>query len=752
VKKIIIIILFVLFIFTGCEKDENPQINQNDAGVEVTEIQGMTVIDKVGMTNVFAAADIDLGFKYNFDWGYHDKVFVMDERIYITAKKSVDRADIEELFIFSYDINGENEESFIVPPADDTGAVKFAWYDSKYNIVFIEEVDYSYTLYKRNDSNELVWKVPISGTNTIVSMAIGDDDNIYFGTNDKITAYDKNGKQICGLPLDNKLHYIASAHGKTPILKMYDGKNNSVYKYINAETKSLADIEMRVPSDYKYSYNNIIYGDGYDYYYYDINGVYGYDIAANSLTKVLDWLNSDIINTEVVTFGVISSEKMMMISNQVYNNKFSILNKVPDDKIPEKEYISIGCVNRYNDRYLGQLITNFNKNNTKYRATLTNYYSSNNGNDYTLSLNNAIAAGDGPDLLYVNETIPMLSYTSKGMFVDLFNYLNDEPELVDDLLPFVTEQTHINGILPQLVTNIRIQTMIGKTKNIGGEASLSMTRLLEMYDSLPKDTVICNDFNKDYLGSFVISFAIHECIDYETGTFDFDKPEIRSFIQLMKSLPEANAGNSFSLNDEFDKSRNDKLLLSGGKISSIYDYICSKVYPGRDEAATLIGYPTLSGDKRGDAIYSYGFSILQTSDKKDASWEFIKYSASEKFMQEVVQQDGIVPSNTGIYYNNKLFDKASVYIDDNLDNLAPVLFTGSGEQYTTGIAVPINEEIINEFREYLNSIDNYVYINSDIDNVVNEELSTYYNSDKSIDETMKVIHNRVSIYLNEIWG
>ena len=279
-KKFIFLIMMIV-IFTGCEKQDDSQTE-----TLIEEYQGMTIIEEVGMKNVFSSNRMKPTNRYNFlEANFSDTVFIMDNRIYTASKMGVDAESgyYFEKVLQSYDMNGENEEFIIITPVIDGAAVEFMWYDSEYNIITIEQLDYKYTLNKKGAMN---FSLPLNITDEIVSMVIGENDNIYFGTENKVFIYSPGGNLICDLPLDYTLNYISSAHGKKPILKMYDANNNVKYQYVNYATQSLEELEISIKSIY-YDYSNILYGEGADYYHINNNGVYGYDIESNTLTKNL---------------------------------------------------------------------------------------------------------------------------------------------------------------------------------------------------------------------------------------------------------------------------------------------------------------------------------------------------------------------------------------------------------------------------------------------------------------------------------
>lgn len=752
-KKILLIILSILLICTSCEKEE---VATDETAIN--EYKGMTIIEESGIVNVFSSDKKT--FEYDFMYvreNHMHNMFVIDDRIYVTAERVMFEEDdsyYELLYLLSYDSDGGDLQSFQILPTDEDGLVRFMWYDSDYNLVTIEEVNYDYTLYKKTVDGDVIFSKSVN-VNNIISMVIGENDNIYIATKDEVIVYSNDGDLICSITLDNELCVISSAHGKKPIVKMIGNEYKAIYKYVDIDTKSLEDIELPLSNIIDVQETNILYGEGHNYYIYNKDGLFGYDIDNNVLTEVLDWLNSDINTKLIKSFVIISSEKMAMVYNEANKSYLFILDRIPDNEVQQKEIITLGWIGKEDDTYLNQLVTSFNKNSDEYRIVLMNYYSDEYGMNSYQKLNLEIAIGKEPDILYNNNYIPMLNYIFKNMFVDLDLYLDSEPELKDDLLPFITENTRINNQLPQLITSFSIQTLVTKSVNIEADQNLSIKDFLEIYKSLPTDVSLSNNTNRENLQYYILKNLISECVDYDNGTCDFDIVEMKYFLELMKMLSNSNY-RTYTLNESFEKAQEGELYFVEIYLHDYIFYITYKNKSFMPDEATVTGYPTVDGNKRGDNIYSNGFSIFNTSGNKDAAWEFIKYSLSSEFYKNESTFLLMLSTKSGIEYriNSSTLGRKYIY----LNNKATIGYYPTNdntinfeEKYGVGILYN-TEDLVNEYMTYLESLNNYVYYDESITNVINEEISTYINSNKSIDDTINAIQSRVSIYMSEIWG
>jgi len=794
-KRLLLIALTLLLIFTACEKETTDTATHTPISkAEETTATEMTIIEEAGMKNVFAETETNLNFKVSFlrDYTrYYDNMFIMDGRVYVAAdriKKDPDpdinistnlsrRTDDYEGHyneysrLLSFDFNGENMEIREVTQVnpDVKASIRFMWYDSEYNQITIEDYNFGYTLHKRTFDDEMIFSIQLDdmfGEELLLSMVIGEDDNIYISNHYKLLIISKDGEILKFIEsagswvLDNfYIFSVGSAHGKKPIFTMYDGIN-AVYRYYDWETDSFIPIEMPLiddPSNFNITtnYGIIMYGEGYDYYYLNNVGIYGYDIESNTLTKVLDWMNSDITANE--TYGIIpvSAEKMarVYIEGGGYERMYSILNRVPDDEIPEKTYLSIGYIDSRSNNYLTRAVLNFNANNDFFRITMTNYYNADSEADPAVRLNAAIAGGNAPDILFVNDYLPMLSYSNKDMLVDMNEFLNEYEGLRENLLPFVTKAA-IRNKLTYMPTGFTVNTLIGKTANVGDKVNWTFTDILEMYKS---GKTITHDLSKEFLYTYSLDKIIADCVDYTAASCDFNKQGFKDFVELMKLLPDSyditqDYGENYMQihRDRYEAHRKDEILLISNNVFSLPEYVDPIIYNFRDASTTAIGYPTINGDVRGDYVNTSGFSILNSSENIDVAWQFIMYCLSDHFAGFTLSNGYNVSTSSGIdTCNGKYYGLMTSRVYDDFNNVGKD--SAAFVNGVDGINITYNEWF-DEFNDYIKYVENYVPKDNDIRKIIMDELSAYYGADKSVDEVIKIIQSRVSVYLSEMWG
>jgi len=776
----ILLILTLLMIFSGCKQKDTV------AATDAETVPVMNIIEEAGMKNVFTATENNMQFKYFFihDYTrYFDKIFSMDGKVYIVTEKSkrdlleddftdYSRREGDDNFyhthciLLSFDFNGVEEEAIEITQVNPSpyANVRYMRYDSEYNQITIEDFEREYTLYKRTIDDEMIFSMSLTeifdNEEVINTIGIDENDNIYIFVYDRFLVISKDGEIITNIELKDGfgIHGISSATGKKPIFKT--GTNNGIlFQYFDIETGEFMPIEMVMPPKiFNYQENHILYGDGYDYYYYNNVGVYGYDIATNTLTKVLDWLNSDVTLSETYAFLPISADKMAKLHSDgaSYNTIYSVLDRVPDDEIPDKTYLSIGYIDPDSNKYLSRAVSDFNKNNDFYRITLTNYYTGDReALDPALRLNNAIAAGNGPDMLFVNSYMPILNYSNKDVLVDLNEFLVEYEGLQKNLLPFV-KNAEIKGKLTYMITGFTTSTMMGKTANIGGKTKWTYGEMLEMYKSLPKDVQLTHDLSRYILSYYALDKLIADCVDYSAATCDFNKQGVKDFMELMKLLPDYYdsaqdyGGDYLQIrNDRYEAHRKDEILMNSSFVYTLHDYVDEKINNYREADTAVIGYPTVNGDIRGDYVETVGFALLNSAENKDVAWDFIMYCLSDHMSSYSINNGYLTSTSSGVDRCNQDYGLMTSHFYDD--------FVSAGKDYDAfvdgvdGIYITYSEWY-DEFNAYIKSVGNFAYRDSDIRTIILDELTSYFTTNKAADDVIKVIQSRVALYLSEMWG
>ena len=141
----------------------------------------------------------------------------------------------------------------------------------------------------------------------------------------------------------------------------------------------------------------------------------------------------------------------------------------PSD-VPDRQTINLAAFGLETNLY--RKIIEFNKSNPKYKILVTDYSTYSTTEDYNAGitvLNNEIAAGRVPDIIYNTGSFDFRNYVNKGMLTDFYELINADGEMkLEDYCTNVFKAYETDGKLYELAHDFYVETMVGK-KSIFGD-------------------------------------------------------------------------------------------------------------------------------------------------------------------------------------------------------------------------------------------------------------------------------------------
>jgi hypothetical protein len=203
------------------------------------------------------------------------------------------------------------------------------------------------------------------------------------------------------------------------------------------------------------------------------------------------------------------------------------------------------------------------------------------------------------------------------------------------------------------------------------------------------------------------------------------------------------------VDEQINDFRNDRYLLINASINSYRDFkIYEQVYGG--EACTFIGCPSDNGNGSYCSIPD-GYSIMADSQNIDGAWEFLKYYL---FEEDDSFHFGFPALESKL--SDELEDNKTLHTEENpetgeqenIDLYA--MFEPNSSELTVIELEPFSDEKAVEYSEFVhNAVKNSCADDEGIRNILTEEMTYYFEGERSAEETADIIQNRVSIYISE---
>lgn len=610
----------------------------------------------------------------------------------------------------------------------------------------------------RNDNNTMSYFYVSSmvGTSQGILCSVQNDSGAAY------VLYDSNGNKVDEFTLDLEESGNLFVSGKGDVYFLYwgqkDGSWQMIVSRLDLASKTLGE-PLSIPglSGYSLNFCQSVYGGEYDLYLYDSMAVYGYKQGDTDKTEIMNFIDSDLDTSNMNNLVIMDDQNFLMLQYDYEANNYegqfilSRLTKVDPADVKDRTVMQLACYGNLWE--IRPRVIAFNKSNENYRIQITDYQSYDTDNDWTAGmtrLNNDIVSGNVPDILYLNSNMPVSSYISKGLFADLYTFIDKDPDMKrEDFISNILDAYSVDGKLYQLVPSFYISTVVGKTKYVGDQSGWTLADLQKLISSLPEGMSVFSETTQDGFLSMVMSQAGGQFVDWKNGTCSFDSDEFVELLEFCSTFPKEIDYEALYSDDSYWTTqetmyREDRTLLANLYLSNFRQYVEMR-YGSFGEDITMVGFPSAPGN--GAIIYdNLSAAISAKSKNQDGAWEFLRgYLLSE--YQDTVSYAW--PLRLDRLEEMKAEAKQKSYWEDPM--------TGEREEYDDTyyingeeIILPlITDEEIQYVMDILTNVSEVAVYDMDLQNIVTEEAAAYFSGQKSAKEVAGIIQSRANIYVSE---
>lgn len=376
----------------------------------------------------------------------------------------------------------------------------------------------------------------------------------------------------------------------------------------------------------------------------------------------------------------------------------------PDNR---KELI-VGVGVGVNGVFLSRAMAIFNMNNPDYIAVRKDF-----AMEDAAKIPAALATSNDIDVLFLgsstdNESAFRSVPLKNTLFEDLLPYLDADPELSrEDFIPGALETMLQDGHLYGIVPSVYPSSITAPVSIAEDYTPWNMDAISRLNSELPEGYGLF-DTSSEFVLETMLEYACCRFVDKDNAACSFDSEE---FISLLKLLTEA---------VPYDYSASSGYALSLGSTSlNIGHY---KETFNSDIA--YIGYPSADG---GQHIFTQSigpFSIMASSENKDAAWQFVRILFTPQLQNGEICAFGfpVIESCLDKYLERRMAqDEALTQAD--IDKYKALMMSCHG--FADGGAVY---------------------------DIALEETNKFLGGGKTAEDAAKSIQSRVSIYLAEQFG
>ena len=601
---------------------------------------------------------------------------------------------------------------------------------------------------------------------------------IYTGMGETYLSLDADGniKDKLDMPDFNYVYDMTQIDDKTLAVS---GASDNGMKIVFTDIDTLKSTGEELKGDYSNeAFNGSFFAGSGDYKLYSSGskGLYGIR-ADGSSDEIVNWLDSDLGDGYVRSLITMDNGDYVVLyydysSKKNSGSTFYRLTQRDASELENTQVITIGSLN--GDWELRDQVSKFNKSHDGVRFKIVDYsqYDRYDEEKETYvqgsvsELKKDIISGNAPDMVFGSDSAITQSLGRKGVFVDLYEMLDKDPDLKkEDLMPNVLKACEVNGKLLSIANTFTLETVIAKKKNVDKDR-WNADELIEAYNNRPdKDMHLYGMDTRDSVMELLV-YTFYNLIDFEKSECHFDDPEFKKLLNFMDSFkpgqefenyddPEAQA-----YYEEMDKYygntalKNDKVLITSLYLYEPQELVTTLNGELKGEDIKFVGYPSDEGQGSMMMLNS-AYSILSTSEYKDLCWELIKGNFKE--LTDEDEKEGYINYSYGMSALRQNFDRqlkkcmSKPYYYDENGKKQEYDYTYYDDKGENEIKVdPLSQEQVNFISDYImNTTMVMGSFDPDIESIVEEEIMAYIKGEKTADEAADLLQNRISLILSE---
>jgi ABC-type glycerol-3-phosphate transport system substrate-binding protein len=578
------------------------------------------------------------------------------------------------------------------------------------------------------------------------------------------------GKTLLDIPLsasDDPVVTLVNLTESTAGAVVSVKSGDKVLKSIDEEAKILGDSLLTLPMEFTTSglcVDGQLIGSSFD-------TLTKLKISDSTVRTVLKWLDNDL-NRDAVQVLDISEDEIMCISLTVRNSRNNNatlikLKKTSAADIKAKKVITFGF--RSIDSSLRQAVVDFNRTDPDYRIELRDYLSGQTiteeaYNEGMIKLNTDIIAGNAPDILLLGVNYPVENYIEKGLLEDLSPYIEKETEF--QLHPLVDRLCRNDDIMFQIAIGFTLMTSIGKGEVVGNSMGWTMKEAQAMLADKPGYSLLMDGMDQYGFFTHYSTFNLYNFYNKYSGEARFNSDEFKEALNYMKTFPIAPPASGSTIIENIN---DENYMIIPVNIGAFETLLMYNAWFADD--LVYKGFP--SPNKQGSCVeFVASFSMSSSCEYKEGAWRFLRTFLLEDFQSTLTY---CFPANLELFEED-MAEIMEVPGDDDLVTYIYGSTTGATVEDPNGhewnsekpkpkkvmISYDDNGTIISEvemfalttkqasdFNELLESIDRLDTYDTNVTNIIYDEIGAFLEDQKSVDDVCENIQSRVELYLNE---
>lgn len=349
--------------------------------------------------------------------------------------------------------------------------------------------------------------------------------------------------------------------------------------------------------------------------------------------------------------------------------------------------------------------------------------------------------------------LPYRRLAQKGYLEDLWPYIENDPDLgLDGVLMPPLKAVEVNGGLYMIFPEVSITTLIGPEHIVGDRYGWTLDELMETYSAMPEgSTILRYNAARWDMFSMLCAPLLEQYVDMETGETSFEGQGFRDMVEFLSSFPDE-VKTTLSADgvraELIDRMLGGRQMLEATTLGAMW-YV---TYVDLDfgAPAAFIGYPTADGSL-GSYFNLHGSKLAMSSAcrNKEAAWEFMRKMLTKIHNSGELRNMKGYGGTRKTNINLKNYELATEFdLEYEARWKAGPPLSGPFSEPLFELDMPSEDDLV-RFETLLNNTTQIYWPDNDLANIVWDVLGAYFAGDKTMDDTIRLLENRVGLYINE---
>ena len=492
-------------------------------------------------------------------------------------------------------------------------------------------------------------------------------------------------------------------------------------------------------------------------YLCDLEHIWQFDVTQGSMVQTDAYSNWGYHLGKIFAASMEEEEELLILA-QIDKNQdtqeYLLLKRIQHE---EKDKKTLELATSTANTFLEESIFQFNQQSEKYEIILRERPPITSPGDaalqdwenYVTRIQEEITSGSGPDLIDT-QILSVEDGAVKGYLRDLTEDFSEQRE---QCVESIWQNCMVEGHLYSIPYTFLLETFVIPDDIADGRTAWTLEKLMQ----------ITRESDVEVFGEYVAAFDLFwnlgikmegssQLIDWENKVSHLNGPEAMELLEF--SVEYGDARNLYedmavAAAEGVVVQPGDSILREEALTAKEYFFDTQKLSHWEtyfrlcDSIPTYIGFPSENGEA-GHIMQVYDFAVNQSCKYPEAAVAFLEFLQSEERQNYMAEYMGKLDVG---------FPVRRASLEQVLDKTVNGEYEYGDKTEIMGEEikiVPASQENVQKFLQVVETAKPYSKNTEALFPIIDEELAPYYAGDKSAEEVLDVLQNRVQLYLDEI--